>query len=60
MLQSQEFWTAVSAFIAGAFSGSLLTLRFTRSYRANGSSRIVDQSRSRVGGDQVGGSKTER
>lgn len=53
-----EIWSAIGGFLAGALGGSLLTLRITRNNSASGSGRVVNQSGSRVKGDQVGGDKT--
>lgn len=58
--QASEIWSAIGGFVAGAIGGSLVTLRVTRSNRVAGSGRVVDQSSSRVGGDQVGGNKTHK
>ncbi len=52
---SQHF-SEILSFIAGALGGSFLTFTLTRN-RADGSGTVVDQSRSRAGGDVVGGSK---
>jgi hypothetical protein len=58
--QASEIWAAIGGFVAGAVGGSLVTLRVTRSNRLHGSGRLVDQSRSKVGGDQIGGNKTHK
>lgn len=59
---ASEIWSAIGGAIVGALGGSLLTLRISRSHRtshtANGHGSIIDQSGSRVRGDQVGGNKT--
>lgn len=43
---------------AGMVLGSFITYNITRQNRASGSSRLVDQSDARAGGDIVGGNKT--
>ena len=53
-----EIWSALGGLIAGLLGGSLLTLRITRNNSASGNGRVVNQSGSRVKGDQVGGNKT--
>ena len=55
---ASEIWSALGGLIAGAVGGSLVTLRITRNHSATGNGRIVNQSGSRVKGDQVGGNKT--
>jgi hypothetical protein len=47
----------ILSFLGGAVSGSLLTFQLTRN-RIQGSGSVIDQSRSRAGGDVVGGNKT--
>ena len=54
---SSEIWSFLGGVVGGGISGSLLTLRYTRQNRVNGSGSIVDQSRSKAGGDIIGGSK---
>lgn len=48
-------WDIVS-FILGGLTGSLVTLHFKKQ-RASGQSNVVDQSKSRAGGDVVGRDK---
>lgn len=43
--------------VAGAVGGALLTLKFTKNMRTNGSGTTVDQSKSSAGGDIVGRDK---
>jgi len=52
-----EIVTHLLAVLAGAIGGSLITFKFTKSKYATHGGTNVDQSRSRVKGDQVGGSK---
>jgi hypothetical protein len=59
-MTTTEVISHVVAAIAGAIGGSLLTLRITRRAHVTGSGRVVDQSGSRVKGDQIGGNKTHR
>jgi hypothetical protein len=47
----------ILSFVGGLLSGSFLTFSFTRHNRAQGSGSAIDQSRSKAGGDIVGGSK---
>ena len=49
--------TEILAFIAGLAGGSFLTLVLKRN-NVKGGGSVVDQSRSRAGGDVVGGDKT--
>jgi len=55
---ASEIWSAVGGLVAGALGGSLFTLRITRNNSVSGSGRFVNQSGSRVKGDQVAGNKT--
>jgi hypothetical protein len=55
---ASEIWSALGGLLAGAFGGSLLTLRITRNTTASGNGRVVNQSGSQVKGDQVGGNKS--
>jgi hypothetical protein len=48
----------IGSFITGALGGSLLTLKFTRQNRVQGSGTLVDQTRATAGGDIVGRDKT--
>lgn len=48
----------IGSFIAGALGGSLVTLKFTRQNRVQGSGTLADQSRATAGGDIVGRDKT--
>lgn len=57
---ASEIWSAVAGAVAGALGGSLLTLKLTRSNTVSGSGRVLDQSGSKVRGDQIGGNKTHR
>lgn len=55
---ASEIWSAFGGLIAGAIGGSLITLRITRNTTASGNGRVVNQSGSRVTGDQIGGNKS--
>ena len=55
---ASEIWSALGGLLAGTLGGSLLTLRITRNTTASGNSKVVNQSGSKVKGDQVGGNKT--
>lgn len=54
---NHEIITHVLAAIAGAFGGSLVTFKITKSKYASHGGTNVDQSGSKVKGDQIGGSK---
>lgn len=51
-----EIWSA----LGGALAGSLITLKVTRQNTASGHGHVLDQSGSKVSGDQIGGNKTHR
>jgi len=51
-----EYLSEIITFILGLGAGALITFSVMRN-RASGSSRLVDQSRSKAGGDIVGGNK---
>jgi len=57
---ASEIWSAIGGAVVGALGGSLITLKLTRSNTVGGHGRVLDQSGSKVGGDQVGGNKTHR
>ena len=52
-----EIVTHLIAALAGALGGSLITFRITKSKNATYGGSSVDQSGSKVKGDQIGGSK---
>ncbi|MEE2943813.1 MAG: hypothetical protein VX444_01430 [Pseudomonadota bacterium] len=52
-----DLWNFLGGLIAGGIGGALLTLKFTKNQRTNGSGTTVDQSRSSAGGDVVGRDK---
>ncbi len=52
-----DLWNFVGGLIAGGIGGALLTLKFTKNQRTNGSGTTVDQSKSTAGGDIVGRDK---
>jgi hypothetical protein len=54
---SSEIWSFLGGLFGGGIGGSFLTLRYTRQNRVSGSGSVVDQSRSKAGGDIIGGSK---
>jgi len=49
----------IGSFIAGLIGGSLITIRLT-GHRTGKGGKVIDQSKSRAGGDIVGGNKTSR
>jgi len=51
-----EIWSA----LGGVLAGSLITLKVTRQNKVSGHGSVLDQSGSKVGGDQVGGDKIDR
>ncbi len=52
-----DLWNFIGGLVAGGIGGALLTLKFTKNQRTNGSGMTVDQSRSKAGGDIVGRDK---
>jgi hypothetical protein len=48
----------IISFVTGALGGSLVTFKFTRQNRIQGSGTIADQSKAQAGGDIVGRDKT--
>jgi hypothetical protein len=54
-----EHLSQIASFIAGLIGGSLITIQVT-GHRAGKNGKVVDQSKSRAGGDIVGGDKTSR
>lgn len=57
---SSEIWSFLGGLVGGGIGGSLLTLKMVRQNSVNGSGSVVDQSRTRAGGDIVGGNKSDR
>jgi hypothetical protein len=57
---TSEIVSAVVGAIAGAVGGSFITYKRTKSTTISGLGQVVDQSGSRVGGDQTGGNKTHK
>lgn len=55
---ASEIWSAIVGFITGGAVLSLITIKVVRSQQSSGNGTNIDQSRSRAGGDIVGGSKT--
>ena len=55
---ASEVWSAIAGFLTGGTVASLVTVKVVRSQQSGGNGTNVDQSRSRAGGDIVGGSKT--
>jgi len=49
----------IGSFVAGLLGGSLITIQLT-GHRAGKKGKVIDQSKSRAGGDIVGGDKTSR
>ena len=58
LIHASEIWSAIVGCLAGGTLGSLITFKVVRSQHASSGGRNVDQSRSRAGGDVVGGNKT--
>ncbi|MCL4677208.1 MAG: hypothetical protein KJ017_01285 [Alphaproteobacteria bacterium] len=52
-----DLWNFIGGLVAGGIGGALLTLKFTKNQRANGSGTTVDQAKSTAGGDIVGRDK---
>lgn len=52
-----EVWTFLGGLLGGGIAGSLLTLKFSKNQRVDGSGTTVDQSRSVAAGDIVGRDK---
>lgn len=52
-----ELWSFLGGLISGLLGGSLLTLHFTKTMRADRKGNTVDQSRARARGDIVGRDK---
>jgi hypothetical protein len=52
-----QHMSGILSFLAGCLAGSFITLKITRQNKASGNGSIVDQSKSRAGGDIVGGNK---
>lgn len=52
-----DLWNFLGGLVAGGIGGALLTLKFTKNQRTQGSGTTVDQSRSSAGGDVVGRDK---
>lgn len=57
---SFEIWSFLGGLVGGGIGGSLLTLKMVRQNSVKGSGSVVDQSRTRAGGDIVGGNKSDR
>lgn len=54
---SFEIWSFIGGVVSGGFGGALLTLKFSKTLRSNGSGSVVDQSKVQAGGDVVGRDK---
>lgn len=52
-----DLWNFLGGLVAGGIGGALLTLKFTKNMRTNGSGTTVDQSKANAGGDIVGRDK---
>lgn len=52
-----EIWSFIGGFVSGGIGGSLLTLRINQRNLIKGKGSVVDQSKSRAGGDIVGRDK---
>ncbi len=52
-----DFWNFFGGLIAGGIGGGILTFKFMKNQRTNGSGTTVDQSKSSAGGDIVGRDK---
>lgn len=50
----------IISFILGAFGGSLVTWKVTKTMRVSGRSTAIDQSGANAGGDIVGGSQIKK
>jgi hypothetical protein len=54
---ASEIWSFAAGLVGGGIGGSLLTLRITQRNITNRNGSVVDQSRTRAGGDIVGRDK---
>ena len=59
-MTTEEILSHLATAIGGAIAGSFLTFKYTRSTVVSDRARFVDQSGSKVSGDQTGGNKTHR
>jgi len=57
---TSEVLSAAVGAIAGAVGGSFITYKRMKTTTVSGFSQVVDQSGSRVRGDQTGGNKTHK
>lgn len=57
---TSEIVSAVCGAIAGAVGGSFITYKRTKSTTISGLGQVIDQSGSKVRGDQTGGNKTHK
>jgi hypothetical protein len=57
---TSEIVSAIVGAIAGAVGGSFITYKRTKATTISGFGQVVDQSGSRVRGDQTGGNKTHK
>lgn len=54
-----NYVSEIISFVFGAFAGSLLTINI-KNQRASGRANVVDQSKSRAGGDIIGRDKLSK
>lgn len=54
----EELWKPLLTFILGAIGGGAIGFRFGKKQTVMGSGRMIDQSKSKAGGDIVGGDKS--
>ena len=52
-----DFWNFLGGLIAGGIGGSFLTLKLSKSQKADSGGKNIDQSGAKAGGDIVGGNK---
>ena len=52
-----DFWNFVGGLITGVVGGALITLKWTKTQKAEGRANVVDQSGSKASGDIVGRDK---
>lgn len=57
MFEAFDISSFLGGLVSGGIGGALLTLRFTKNFRAGTNGNAVDQSRTKAGGDVVGRDK---
>ena len=57
MLETFDLWSFIGGLIGGGLIVHFINIRITKKQSTSGSGTTVDQSKSKVGGDQVGRDK---